>query len=80
MAGNVSEWTATCPAAEAAGRDPDFGDSLEVCGGSFTTGAAPLGSARNLSYETRTADTGFRCVMNIGTTAADVQAALARLR
>ena len=80
MAGNVSEWTATCPAGEAAGRDPDFGDSVEVCGGSFATGAAPLGSARSLPYETRAADIGFRCVINIGTTAADVQAALARLR
>ena len=80
MAGNVSEWTASSPAAEAASREADFGDSMEVCGGSFTTGAVPLGTARNLPYETRAADLGFRCVINIGTTSADVQAALSRLR
>ena len=80
MAGNVSEWTASCPTAESANREPDFGDSMQVCGGSFTTGATPLGSARSLPYETRAADLGFRCVINIGTTAADVQTALARLR
>ena len=80
MAGNVSEWTVSCPVAEAAKREPDFGDSMEVCGGSFATAATPLSAVRNLPYETRAADLGFRCVVNIGTTAADVQAALARLR
>ncbi len=80
MAGNVSEWTVSCPVAESAHREPDFGDDVEVCGGSFTTGAMPLSAVRNLPYETRAADLGFRCAMNIGITAADVQAALARLR
>jgi tRNA A-37 threonylcarbamoyl transferase component Bud32 len=80
MAGNVSEWTASCPVAEAANRAPDFGDGIEVCGGSFTTGASPLSSVRNLPYETRAADLGFRCIIAIGTTPTDVQAALARLR
>ena len=80
MAGNVSEWTSSCPAAETAKREPDFGDNMEVCGGSFATGATPLGAARNLPYETRAADLGFRCAVSIGTTAADVQVALARLR
>jgi tRNA A-37 threonylcarbamoyl transferase component Bud32 len=80
MAGNVSEWTASCPAAETANREPDFGDNIEICGGSFATGATPLGAARTLPYEARSADLGFRCAINIGTGAADVQAALTHLR
>jgi formylglycine-generating enzyme required for sulfatase activity len=80
MAGNVAEWTASCPAAELANREPDFGDEMEVCGGSFSTGATPLSSVRKLPYETRAADLGFRCVVSIGTSPAEVQAALTRLR
>jgi len=80
MAGNVSEWTATCPVAEVAKREPDFGDNIEVCGGSYATGATPLSAVRTFPYETRAADLGFRCAITIGTSAADVQAALSHLR
>ena len=80
MAGNVSEWTTSCPVAEAARRDPDFGDTMELCGGSFAMAVTPLGTVRNLPYESRAADVGFRCVISIGTSAADVETALARIR
>ena len=80
MAGNVSEWTTSCPVAEASKREPDFGDNMELCGGSFTLGVTPLNTVRAMAYETRAADVGFRCVINIGTTPADVETALARLR
>ena len=79
LAGNVSEWTATPADPAAAGRLPDFGDLMLVCGGNFADAPSPLRADRQAAYETRSATLGFRCVQEIGTTAADVADALRRL-
>jgi len=79
LAGNVSEWTLTPADPAAAGRLPDFGDLMLVCGGNFADAPAPLRADRPAAYETRAAAVGFRCVLEIGVTAADVAEVLRRL-
>lgn len=79
LAGNVSEWTLSPADPAAAGRLPDFGDLLLVCGGNFADAPAPLRTDRQVAYETRAATLGFRCVLEIGTGAADVAETLRRL-
>ncbi len=80
MAGNVAEWTRTCPAAEKDGRQAGFGDEFLVCGGSHTSGPTPLSSIKNQVYEARAADLGFRCVVELPATLAAVNFLLSQPR
>ncbi len=66
MAGNVMEWTRS-RAGTANDTPPDFGDELLVCGGSFLY-VQPLRDAVARPFETRAADLGFRCVLEIALT------------
>ncbi|HEX73452.1 MAG TPA: hypothetical protein ENN65_09075, partial [Candidatus Hydrogenedentes bacterium] len=79
MAGNVMEWTRTAATNNGKNAFPDFGDSMFVCGGSFLT-AQPLRGAALRPVETRSPDLGFRCVIEIATTAESVALLLDRAK
>jgi formylglycine-generating enzyme required for sulfatase activity len=79
MAGNVAEWTRT-PAEEYRDKTPDFGVPMVVMGGHFRAAPAPLGAVSAHPYEARNADyVGFRCVQEIPTEPAAIEALLARM-